>query len=268
MTWRSLGSVALSAQTQAPPTGRRISRHRNSTGKSEGSAEDRRAALGETPPPEDRAPPVAAKEVSWAPGGAHTRPTSTAALALLPHSEPLQHQPRPPRRKLPAGLWDVLAEGGREGLRWHLSELQITCMPTHRRIHLQISTNDASSHLSTTLPTTERSGDEPVASGRQERWRHPHLAGVLPAAVVRGSPGAQTTRSPLLQPWGPQDPGEALGDEQARGHVPIDAPGQARLEVTRLSAKKLLTLKGRPDRLQGSRSKAPHAPPPGAAPGC
>lgn len=46
--------------------------------------------------------------------------------------------------------------------------------------------------------------------------------------------GAQTTQSPLLQPWGPQDPGEALGDEQAKGHVAVDAPAQARLEVTRL----------------------------------
>lgn len=106
-----------------------------------------------------------------------------------------------------------------------------TYMPTHEQIHFQISTDrrHPSSHLSTTLPMTERNGDKPVAAGWKEKRRHPHLAGVLPAAVVQGSPGAQTTQSPLLQPWAPQDPGEALGDEQARGRCPsTHQTGQAR----------------------------------------
>lgn len=156
-------------------------------------------------------------------------------------------------RRLPARLREVLGERGREGTRWHLPELRMHVCAKAGRVHFQISTDrrHTPSHLSTTLPTRERSRQ---ASG--------HRAG---AKMVAPPPcwGAQTTQSPLLQPWGPQDPGEALGDEQAKGHVAVDAPAQARLEVTRLPARKpSLTLKGRPAWLQCSRTKAPHAPTP------
>lgn len=209
----------------APPAGQRVGRHVDSTGESQGSAGGRWAALGHT-----------------------------AALTLLRHNERLRHKPCGPPRTTPSRQApEVLGERGWEGTRWHLPELRMHVCAKAGRVHFQISTDrrHTPSHLSTTLPTRERSRQ---ASG--------HRAG---GKMVAPPPcwGAQTTQSPLLQPWGPQDPGEALGDEQAKGHVAVDAPAQARLEVTRLPARKpSLTLKGRPAWLQCSRTKAPHAPTP------